>query len=195
MKFKKIMLVLTLTVSIIFVTVMGATYAYYNITGGSINATTGDEDTSVSIVFNNSDYINLNTGIPISSNDVYKMASNTTFTLTPNNAIINDYDISVDIILSNIEIDEELKNSSVTGNSQVFNGNFASLMENNYLTIASLSTTEEGNNNFYVDPNYNFQNYSCILYIWLEETGENQNYLMGKHFGANIEIYSMMKKR
>lgn len=204
-KFKKLMLVLTFTVSIIFVTVIGATYAYYNISGGSVNVTTGEEDTSVSIIFNNSDYIDLNTGIPISSSDIENMASSTTFTLTPDNSIINDYDISADIILSNIEIDEELKNNSfkyrlecthsVTNNKQVFNGDFTSLKNDNYLTIASLSTTEEGNNNFYIDPNYSSQNYSCILYVWLEESGENQNNLMGKHFGANIEIYSMMKKR
>ncbi len=204
MKFRKLMLVLTFTVSIIFVTVIGATYAYYSTSGGSIGGTTGNVGNPINVVFNNSDYVDFNTGIPISSSDVETKASKTTFTLTPNNAVINDYDISVDIILSNIDIDNALKASdfkyrlkcthSVTGNSQIFNGNGSSLTSNSY-TIASLSTTNSGNNIFYIDTNANSQSYSCTLYLWLEESGVSQNTLMGKHFGANIEVSSMMKKR
>lgn len=204
MKFRKLMLVLTFTVSIIFVTVIGATYAYYSTSGGSIGGTTGNVGNPINVVFNNSDYVDFNTGIPISSSDVETKASKTNFTLTPNNAVINDYDIGVDIILSNIDIDNALKVSdfkyrlicihSVTGNSQIFNGTGSSLTSNSY-TIASLSTTNSGNNIFYIDTNANSQSYSCTLYLWLEESGVSQNTLMGKHFGANIEVNSMMKKR
>lgn len=204
MKFKKLMLVLTFTISIIFVTVIGATYAYYSTSGGSIGGTTGNVGTAINVVFNNSDYVDFNTGVPISSSDVENLASKTTFTLTPNNAIINDYDISADIILSNIDIDNDLKVSdfkyrlecihSVTGNSQIFNGTASSFTGNSY-TIASLSTTSSGNNIFYIDNNANSQNYNCTLYLWLEDSGVSQNSLMGKHFGANIEVSSMMKKR
>lgn len=204
MKFRKLMLVLTFTVSIIFVTVIGATYAYYNTTSGSIVGTTGNVGNPINVVFNNSDYVDFNTGIPISSSDVETKASKTTFTLIPNNAIINDYDISVGIMLSNIDIDNALKVSdfkyrldcthSVTGNTQTFTGNATSFTGNSY-TIASLSTTNSGNNIFYIDTNANSQSYSCTLYLWLEESFVNQNSLMGKHFGANIQIDSMMKKR
>lgn len=204
MKFRKLMLVLTFTVSIIFVTVIGATYAYYNTSGGSVGGTTGTAGNAVNVVFNNSDYVDFNTGVPISSSDVTTKASKSTFTLTPNNAIINDYDISVDVILSNIDIDNALKVSdfkyrldcvhSVTGNSQTFSGTASSFTGNSY-TIASLSTTNTGNNIFYIDTNANSQSYSCTLYLWLEESGVSQNTLMGKHFGANIEVNSMMKKR
>lgn len=204
MKFRKLMLVLTFTVSIIFVTVIGATYAYYNTSSGSIGGTTGNVGNPINVVFNNSDYVDFNVGVPISSSDVETKASKTTFTLTPNNAIINDYDISADIMLSNIDIDNALKVSdfkyrlicthSVTGNSQTFNGTGSSLNSNSY-TIASLSTTNTGNDIFYIDTNANSQNYSCTLYLWLEESGVSQNTLMGKHFGANIVVSSMMKKR
>ncbi len=204
MKFKKLLLVLTFTISIIFVTVIGATYAYYSTSGGSIGGTTSNIGNAINVVFNNSDYVDFNTGVPISSSDVETMASKTTFTLTPNNAIINDYDISADIILSNIDIDNDLKVSdfkyrlecihSVTGNSQIFNGTASSFTGNSY-TIASLSTTGSGNNIFYIDNNANSQNYNCTLYLWLEDSGVSQNSLMGKHFGANIEVSSMMKKR
>lgn len=204
MKFRKLMLVFTITVSIIFITVIGATYAYYSTSAGGLSVTTGSSDQSLGVVFTNNDYIDLNTGIPISSSEVETKASKTIFSLTPSNNIINGYDINVDINLSNIDIDNALKVSdfkyrldcthSVTGNTQTFTGN-ATSFTGNYYTIASLSTTANGNNIFYIDTNANSQSYNCVLYIWLEESGVNQNSLMGKHFGANIQIGSMMKKR
>ena len=204
MQFRKLMLVLTFTVSIIFVTVIGATYAYYTISGGSLDITTSSDDSAASVVFNNSDYIDLNTGIPISSTDVETKASKTTFTITPTATAISDYDIMVSIGLANISIDSELLvsafkyrlvcASSVTGTEQIFNGNASSFTGENY-TIANLSTTGVGNNNFYVDANASNQNYSCSLYIWLEESGSNQNSLMNKHFGANVAVDSTLKKR
>lgn len=204
MKFRKLMLVLTFTVSIIFATVIGATYAYYNTTSGSVGGTTGTAVNAINVVFNNSDYIDFNTGIPISSSDIETRASKMIFTLTPNNEIINDYDISADIVLSNIDIDNVLKVSdfkyrlvcthSVTGNSQIFNGTASSFSGDSY-TLASLSTTNNGNNIFYIDTNASSQNYNCTLYLWLEESGVSQNTLMGRHFGANIVVNSMAKKR
>ena len=204
MKFRKLMLVLTFTVSIIFVTVIGATYAYYYTSSGSVGGTAGNFNSSLGIVFNNSDHINFFTGIPISSSEIDTKANTTTFTLTPSNVIISDYDVNVDINLSNIDIDNELKvNSfkyklkcvhSITGNEQVFSGDASSFTNSSY-TIASLSSTINGNNGFYIDRSANSQSYSCTFYVWLEETNSNQNTLMNKHFGANIEINSVVKKR
>ena len=215
MKFRNLMLALTLTVSIIFVTVIGATYAYYNISSGSVNITTGDFNGAFGIVFNNSDYIDLNTGIPISSSEVETKASKVTFTLVPDVQLAEDYDLSVKIGLSNIDIDDDLKvsdlkyrlncNSKVnyndstpasTGTAQIFNGTAASFNGSSY-TIATLSTDGIGNNAFSIDDASNVasQMYECTLYMWLEDSGTSQNALMGKHFGANVEVTSTMKKR
>lgn len=198
------MLVLTFTISIIFVTVIGATYAYYNTSSGSVSGTTGSFNASLGVVFTNSDYINFNTGIPIAANEVTTKANTVTFTLTPSSAVVSDYDATVNINFSNIDIDNNLKvNSfkhrlkcihSITGTEQVFNGDASSFTGTSY-TIASLDSTASGNSTFHIDRNANSQSYSCTLYVWLEETNSNQNTLMGKHFGANIEISTMMKKR
>lgn len=203
-KFKKLMLVLAFTISIIFVTVVGATYAYYNTVGGSLNVTTATFNGGIVTVFNDSNYVDFNTGIPITSGEVSTKASTATFTLTPSSEVVSDYDVDVSINFSDIDIDNSLKvNSfkyrlkcvnSITSAEQIFNGTASSFTGTSY-TIASLSSTANGNNNFYIDRNANSQSYSCTLYVWLEETNENQNALMGKHFGANIEINSVMKKR
>lgn len=204
MKFKKLISIFSFTVFIIFLVALVGTYAYYNTSGGNVKTVTGNVSNAISTVFSNSDSIDFNTGVPISEDEINNMASKTSFTLIPNNDVIDDYDISTDIVLSNIVIDDELKVSdfkyrlecvhSVTGNSQIFNGDFLNLSSNSYV-IASMSTLDSDNNLFYIDKDTNYQNYSCTLYLWLSDSGDNQNDLMGKHFGANIGVNSIMKKR
>ena len=63
MKFRNLIFVLATAFSVIFVSMLGTSYAYYIATGGTtINVTTGNIDTGVAVVFNQSQYINVNTG-------------------------------------------------------------------------------------------------------------------------------------
>ena len=52
--------VLVIAASIIFVGMIGSSYAYYTLTDGTnLNVTTGTFDSNISVVFNQSQYINL----------------------------------------------------------------------------------------------------------------------------------------
>lgn len=206
MEFRKLMITIAFTICIIFVIAIGGSYAYYATSGGSISGTTGTNNSNqdLGIVFTNSDHIDLNTGVPISASDVATKASKVNFILTPSADIVSDYDVSVNINLSNIEIDEELRTSSlkyriicinsITSDEQTFDGTASEFTSGNY-TLASLSSLSSGNDIFYIDRNSSSQAYNCTLYIWLEDNGSDQNSLMNKHFGANVEIDAIMKKR
>ena len=62
MKFKHMLFVLTVTTSIIFACMLGSSYAYYTLSNGTtVTATTGEFDANVSVVFSESEYINLKT--------------------------------------------------------------------------------------------------------------------------------------
>ena len=212
MKFRKLMLVLTLVVSIIFVSVIGATYAYYVTASGNVSLTTSDN--VVGVVFTSDSYIDLNTGVPILPENIETDASKSKFTLTPNLSVYDKQDIEVAIGLSNIDIDSELKTKDfkyklVCSNKvmytdgtinysqkQVFTGTFKDVKDK-YYTITELSTDGTNNNKFIIDTSslVTSQMYECTFYVWLEENGSNQNELMNKHFSSNIEINSMMKTR
>ena len=110
MKFKHMLFVLTVTTSIIFACMLGSSYAYYTLSNGTtVTATTGEFDANVSVVFSESEYINLKTGVPINSTDVDKYASASKFTLIPDATKLQGYDVAVKIAISNITIDTELK--------------------------------------------------------------------------------------
>ena len=214
LKFRKLMLVLTFVVSLIFVSVMGATYAYYNNTFGNIDISTGNKEDTLNIVFRDSDYLDLHTGIPIFKEEVESEASRISFSLIPTNNITDGYDVSASIYLADIEIDDELKtgdfkyrlvcNNVITysdgtssrGNAQSFEGNFMNL-KGDYLNIANLSSTSSGNEVFVINYGDNIvsQKYECTLYIWLEESLSSQNSLMNRHFATNVGVDSMVAKR
>ena len=111
MNFKKMILVLTITFSAIFTLMLGSSYAYYVSTGGTtLNATTGNFDNPVSIVFGQGDYVNIKTGVPIREEQlsVYTTSYNA-FYIIPNATILDGYEASATISLTDISIDEELK--------------------------------------------------------------------------------------
>ena len=94
MKFRSMILVLTVAFSAIFMTMIGSSYAYYIATDGTtINVTTSQMDTGVAVVFEQSQYINVNTGIPINSSDVDTLASKSMFTITPDLELLGNTEV------------------------------------------------------------------------------------------------------
>ena len=195
MKFKHMLFVLTITTSIIFACMLGSSYAYYTLSNGTtVTATTGEFDANVSVVFSESEYINLKTGVPINSTDVDKYASASKFTLIPDATKLRGYDVAVKIAISNITIDTALKisdfkydlkcndGSSTTTKKSGTGADFTSTE----LEIGTLSTQ---NSTFNVSKTYN-----CALRLWLQETGSNQNALMNKSFSGLIKVNSVYRK-
>lgn len=195
MKFKHMLFVLTVTTSIIFACMLGSSYAYYTLSNGTtVTATTGEFDAIVSVVFSESEYINLKTGVPINSTDVDKYASALKFTLIPDATKLQGYDVAVKIAISNITIDTELKISDFKYDLKCNDGSSTTTIKSGTgadftsteLEIGTLSTQ---NSTFNVSKTYN-----CALRLWLQETGSNQNALMNKSFSGLIKVNSVYRK-
>lgn len=195
MKFKHMLFVLTVTTSIIFACMLGSSYAYYTLSNGTtVTATTGEFDANVSVVFSESEYINLKTGVPINSTDVDKYASASKFTLIPDATKLRGYDVAVKIAISNITIDTALKISDFKYDLKCNNGSSTTTIKSGTgadftsteLEIGTLSTQ---NSTFNVSKTYN-----CALRLWLQETGSNQNALMNKSFSGLIKVNSVYRK-
>ena len=195
MKFKHMLFVLTVTTYIIFSCMLGSSYAYYTLSNGTtVTATTGEFDANVSVVFSESEYINLKTGVPINSTDVDKYASASKFTLIPDATKLQGYDVAVKIAISNITIDTELKISDFKYDLKCNDGSSTTTIKSGTgadftsteLEIGTLSTQ---NSTFNVSKTYN-----CALRLWLQETGSNQNALMNKSFSGLIKVNSVYRK-
>lgn len=195
MKFKHMLFVLTVTTSIIFACMLGSSYAYYTLSNGTtVTATTGEFDANISVVFSESEYINLKTGVPINSTDVDKYASTLKFTLIPDATKLRGYDVAVKISISNITIDTALKISDFKYDLKCNDGSSTTTIKSGTgadftsteLEIGTLSTQ---NSTFNVSKTYN-----CALRLWLQETGSNQNALMNKSFSGLIKVNSVYRK-
>lgn len=195
MKFKHMLFVLTITTSIIFACMLGSSYAYYTLSNGTtVTATTGEFDANVSVVFSESEYINLKTGVPINSTDVDKYASASKFTLIPDATKLQGYDVAVKIAISNITIDTALKISGFKYDLKCNDGSSTTTIKSGTgadftsteLEIGTLSTQ---NSTFNVSKTYN-----CALRLWLQGTGNNQNALMNKSFSGLIKVNSVYRK-
>lgn len=195
MKFKHMLFVLTVTTSIIFACMLGSSYAYYTLSNGTtVTATTGEFDANVSVVFSESEYINLKTGVPINSTDVDKYASASKFTLIPDATKLRGYDVAVKIAISNITIDTALKISDFKYDLKCNDGSSTTTIKSGTgadftsteLEIGTLSTQ---NSTFNVSKTYN-----CALRLWLQETDSNQNALMNKSFSGLIKVNSVYRK-
>lgn len=199
MKFRKLIVVLMIVFSAIFLGMLGTSYAYYIATGGTtLNVTTGNIDTGVSVVFAQSQYINVSTGVPINNSQVDNYAAKSVFTLTPDSDSLTGYDVGVNISIVDISIDDALRikefkykfscsdNNTTTDLNNGTGENFTDDVISRGLNLATLSTTD---GTFDINKTYN-----CTLRIWLEETGQNQNHLMNKKFRGLIKVNTLFKK-
>lgn len=195
MKFQKMIFVLAITTSIIFACMLGGTYAYYTLSSGTtVNVTTGTFDETVAVVFNQSEYINLNTGVPLSTADIDTHASKSVFTLVPDSTKLSGYEIAVNVSIANITIDDALKVSDFKYDLKCSDGTTTNTLKtgtgadftSSEVKIGTLSTSD---NTFSVS-----KTYTCTLRLWLQESGANQNSLMNKKLSGIVKVGSMYRK-
>lgn len=200
MKFKKFIFVLVITSILAVAGMWGTSYAYYVSTNGTnFNVTTANVDTSLTVVFSQSEYMNMKTGVPISVSDVDNYASKSVFTILPNNTLLNGYQMAVNISLINIKIDDALKvsdfkykltcsdGSTTTNLGSGTGASFTSdVLKNDSLSLGSLSTSA---NTFNAS-----KTYTCTLRVWLQDSGSSQNNLMNKSFSGLVKVGTAIKK-
>ena len=189
MEFKKIIILLSITVSIMFGILLGISYAWY----AYANAETSIQGTTKkdlpTIQFMQTEYIESTKNMPIYDEDRYKYANKNSFTVTLGENL-EEYETSLQIILSNINIANELKIKNykyeLLENKKIISaGDFSSLGAETSIELLPITTMNPSNYPY---------TYVYELYIWLSEDETNQNDLMNKLFGAKIDINSAIKK-
>lgn len=200
MKFRKLIFVLVIASVLVISLMWGSSYAYYTSSGGTnFNVNTSNLDTNLTVVFNQSEYMNIKTGVPIAASDVDNYASKSVFTLLPNSNLLNGYDVLINVSLVDIKIDDALKVSDFkykltcnngSSNTTVGSGNGSSftseVLTSNVLPLGSLSTTD---NTFDVS-----KSYTCTFRVWIEDSGNSQNELMNKTFSGLVKVGTAIKK-
>lgn len=206
MKFRNLIFVLTIAYSAIFVFMLGSSYAYYVATNGAtVNVTTGNIDPGVAVVFEQSQYINVNTGVPIDSSLADSLASASIFKITPSSDILSGNDVAINIGIADFSIDEALRVNDFKyklscfqdSNSDVpvlnvsgdgLNNIDDSAISSNYLKLGTMSTTSL-DNSLVIGSTY-----TCTFRVWIEETIYDQNELMNKKFRGVIKVNTLFKK-
>lgn len=185
MEFKKLILILTIAVSAIIVSLLGVSYAWYSLSNSSTKFNTTTSELNLNILYAQSEFINLTTGIPINESDAATKAGISRFTVTPDNEM-QGYKILTSVEISEIKIDNELKSEDFKiqlyeNGSKIYDGTGKDI-SGTTLKIKELS-------NMNVDTTYNYE-----IRIWIKDTGVSQNELMGKSFSGKIKISSSIKK-
>lgn len=189
MKFKNMIILLTITISIMFGILLGISYGWYAYANAesTINASTIKK--APTIVFSQTEYIESSLNMPIYDEDRYSHANKNSFTVTLGENLI-DYETRIEIVLSNIDISNELKIKNykyeILQNKKVISsGDFSNLGENTEIKLQPMTIMKPDNYPY---------TYVYELYIWLSEDETDQNYLMNQKFKAKIDVNSAVKK-
>lgn len=181
-------LILSITITVIVIGAFGVSYGYYAYTSANTLFNVSTIKALPTITYAQSSNLNETVGIPINENNYATEASKSQFTITYGSNL-SGYDVAIKISLTNITIDSALKNSYfryklVRGGTVIASGNFSSVGSSLVLkgaekkSITSYPTVE----------NY-------ILYIYLADSGSEQNAMMGKKFSAKISVDTVAVKK
>ena len=187
MEFKKMIIILSIVAVAIITCLFGVSYAYYSLTNASTSFDTrvaGDAD--VAVVYAQSQYVNITTGIPITESQVPTKAGISKFSALAGSDL-EGYEVAIEIALVDISLDTVLQSPDfkiqlLQDGSVVKTITGEDIANNSSIILKDMSTIDVGKT-------YNFE-----LRIWIQETGVSQNELMGQSFTGRVEISSSMKK-
>lgn len=196
MSFKRLLIILTFVVHAIVIMLLGTSYAWYQfdnaVTTFSELQTFDDSINELSIIFTNSNNINTVVGVPILAADVAEYSSKTRFTITPNSSYLSGRDVAFQISLIDLVIDKELTEVKDLKYSLL-----ETIGDGSTTTIASGNFKDFSDDTLVLKPMSQVSTfdvtYSYEFRIWLEETGANQNNLMGKVLAGKIEVSSAIR--
>ena len=189
MEFKKIIIVLSITITIMIALMCGVSYGWY----AYANAETTVSGTTIkdipTVIFTQTDRIYSKSTTPIYDEDRYNYAYKNSFMITIGENL-KDYEIGIEISLKDILMSSELKIENykyelVEDGKIISTGSFKDINNNNILTIKPMTI---------VTPNVYPKTYAYDFYLWLSEDETNQNDLMNKVFSARINVNSAVKK-
>lgn len=190
MGLKKLVLVLSITLGIIFSLMLGSSYAWYAYSNAESTLFGSAITEKPTIIFAQDDSVVFRTNTPILDEDRYSYANITSFNITFGENLIN-YDNSISINLEDIVIDNELRNNNfkyelLENGVTVANGSFSEYTDGGSFVIMPPKIINEE-----VYP----KTYVYDLFVWISDDGSNQNELMGKRFSAKVKINSASKRK
>ena len=189
MEFKKLIIILSITITIMVGLMCGISYGWY----AYANAETNIDGTTLkdipTVIFTQTDHIFYTNTPPIYDNDRYTYAYKNSFMITIGENLKNyqtGIEISLDDILMSNELKiEDYKYELVEDNKTISTGNFKDIGTNNKLVIKPMDV---------IIPTTYPKTYTYDFYLWLSEDETNQNDLMNKTFSAKINVQSAVKK-
>ena len=189
MEFKKLLLVLSIAMTIIVGVMFGISYGWYEYSTAQISVKGSTLKELPTVIFAHDDNISVSGIMPIYDDDRYNYAEKNTFTVTIGENLKN-YEIAIEIVLSNLKMADELKIMDykyelLQDGVTVSSGDFSNVGMSTNMSIMPMTIFK---------PATFPQTYTYELYIWLSENGTNQNNLMDKEFSAKLNVNSAIKK-
>ena len=207
MTFKRLLIILTFTVTAIIIMLLGTSYAWYQfdnaVTAFNDVQTFNDSIDELTVVFTNDDNINTTVGIPILAAEVDELSSKTTFSITPNSYKLEGRDVAFQIELINLIID-----SSLTSTSDLKYSLLEKIGNRSTTTIASGNFKDFKKNGLILKSMTNVATYDVTyayeFRLWLEDNGctieqinnnecNSQNDLMGKSITGRIKVSTAVR--
>lgn len=181
-------LILSITITVIVIGAFGVSYGYYAYTSANTLFNVSTIKALPTATYAQSSNLNETVGMPINEDNYATEASKSQFTITYGSNL-SGYDVALKFSLTNITIDSALKNTYfryklVRGSTVIASGNFSTvgsslvLKDTEKITITSYPTVE---------------NYT--LYIYIADSGADQNSMMGKTFSAKISVDTIAVKK
>jgi len=189
MEFRKIIILLSVTVSIMLGVLLGASYGWYAYKNAESTILGSTIKEAPMVVFAQTENIVVKQNMPIYDEDKYQYANKNSFTITLGENL-QTYETGIEIILNNIIIDDALKIENykyelLENKKTIATGDFSTIGENTSIKLMPMTIM--------APLNYPYT-YVYELYIWLSEDKTNQNELMNKQFSAVINVNSAIKK-
>ncbi len=189
MEFKKIVIILSVTICLFIGIAFGVSYGWYAYRNAETNVTGSTIKEAPAIIFNQTEYIYSSVTSPILDDDRYNFANKNSFSVTLNENL-KKYQVGIKIMLKDIMISQELKTTNykyelLEDGISVSSGNFSNLDDSTELEIMPMKM---------LTPNTYPKTYSYELLIWLSDDGSVQNNLMNKGFSAKVDVISAIKR-
>ena len=189
MSYKKIMIVLSITICVFIGILFGSSYAWYAYSNAESKISGSTIKETPTVIFAQTEYIASKTIMPIKDEDKYNYANKNSFNVTIDEKLKN-YETAIEISLKDITMDDALKIPNykyelLEDGKLVSSGDFGTLANATTLKIMPMTKL--------VNITYP-KTYIYELYIWLSDDGTDQSDLMNRGFSAKINVNSAIKK-
>ena len=149
MEFKKMIILLSVTVSIMFGVLLGISYGWYAYSNAETNIKSNTLKETPTVVFSQTEYIASTQNMPIYDEDRYRYANKNSFTVTLGDNL-KEYETGLQIVLDNINIDNELKIENykyelLQNNKVISSGNFSSIGESTKIELLPMTVMNPEN--------------------------------------------------